>query len=195
MRRAHGPRRRDPSRLLHRPRRKARPGRSFQTLQRQFGRGLRPDGGDPRPLRRARPDGRQGRPQRRGREAARRRFRQPLCHLSQRRRHRPHRLRFRDRRRRLSRRQPQVDPEGRAEGIRARLSVRLARRAVAHEARLARADLLQARARLRFVLAALPGPEPLLHSGSADGPGRGLARRRVLVRAEAPAARRRRRAT
>ena len=46
----------------------------------------------------------------------------------------------------------------------------------------------QPRARLRAVLAALAGAQPLLHPGAADGHGRGLDRRRVLGRAEAPPA-------
>ena len=91
-----------------------------------------------------------------------------LCHLPRRRRGRAHRLRLRDRRRRLPRRQPQVDPEERAEGIREGLSLRLAGRSFAHQAGVARADLCAPRARLCVVLAALAGAEPLLHPGAAD---------------------------
>ena len=60
---------------------------------------------------------RQRHPQRRGRDAPRPEFGCALCHLSRRRQGRPHRLRVCHRRRRLPRRQPQVDPQGRAAGI------------------------------------------------------------------------------
>ena len=68
----------------------------------------------------------------------------PYRDLSRRRQDGAGRLRVRDRRRRLSRRQPQVDPAGRAARIREGLPVRLARRAVAHQAGVARTDLRQA---------------------------------------------------
>ena len=72
--------------------------------------------------------------------------------------------------------------------VRAGLSVRLAGRAVAHQAGLAGTDLRQARARLCAVFAAVAGAEPLLHPGAADRYGRGLVGRCLLGGAEAPPA-------
>ena len=69
--------------------------------------------------------------------------------------------------RRLPWREPQVDPEDRAQGIREGLSLRLAGRAVAHQAGVAGAGVRAARARLRAVLVALAGVEPLLHPGAS----------------------------
>ena len=110
--------------------------------------------------------------------------------LSQRRRDRPRRLRLHRRRGRVPRRLAGKSiPQRRSEGVRARLSLRLARRVVAHQARLARADLLQARARLRAMLDALAGAQPLLYSGAADGQRRGLVGRRLLGGVEAPSSR------
>ena len=60
-------------------------------------------------------------------------------------------------------------PKDRAEGVREGLSLRLAGRAVAHQAGVAGAGLRAPRARLRAVLAALAGAEPLLHPGAAVG--------------------------
>ena len=67
--------------------------------------------------------------------------------------------------------------------LRARLSVRLARRARRDAAGLARADLLEPRARLRAVQHALGDAQPLLRAVLARRPGRALERRRVLGRA------------
>jgi 4-hydroxybenzoate 3-monooxygenase len=79
-------------------------------------------------------------------------------------------------------------------GIREGLSLRLAGCALAHQAGVARADLRQARARLRPVLAAFAGAEPLLHPGAADRQGRRLVGRRLLGGTQAPPAGRGRRA-
>ena len=85
-------------------------------------------------------------------------------------------------------------PRGRDHRIREGLPVRLARPAVGHAARLARADLRQQPARLLALLDAQPHAQPLLPAGAADREGRGLVRRGVLAGA-APAPRRQGRAT
>ena len=131
-------------------------------------------------------------PPRGRRAAARHRHAAALSHVSPERRDAARRLRLHHRLRRLPRGEPEVDPEGQHPRVRARVPVRLARRAVAHEAGVAGADLRAARARLRALLAALQHAQPLLHPGAVDGLGRRLVRRAVLRRAPAaPAAGRR----
>ena len=74
-------------------------------------------------------------------------------------------------------------PAGALHDLRARLSVRLARRALGDAAGLARADLFEPRARLRALQHALGDAQPLLRAVRARRPGRALERRRVLGRA------------
>ena len=74
-------------------------------------------------------------------------------------------------------------PAGALHDLRARLPVRLARRAVGDAAGLARAHLCQPRARLRPVQHALGDAQPLLRAVRARRRRRALERRRVLGRA------------
>ncbi len=81
----------------------------------------------------------------------------------------------------------------RADGVRARVSVRLAGTPVRHAAGVGRADLRLARARLRPLQHAEPHAEPLLPPVSARRTRRGVAGRAVLDGAQVPARRARRR--
>ena len=95
-------------------------------------------------------------------------------------------MRLHRRLRRLSRRQPAEHPGRVAAHLRARLPVRLARRAIGDAAGLARADLLEPRARLCPVQHALGDAQPLLRAVRARRQGRELERRRLLGRAACP---------
>jgi p-hydroxybenzoate 3-monooxygenase len=88
--------------------------------------------------------------------------------------------------RRLPRRQPTEHPDRHPPRIREGLSLRLARHPVRDAAGRAGNDLCQFRARLRAVFDAQREPQPLLHPVPPDGHGRGLERRAVLGRVEAP---------
>ena len=184
-RRAHA--RRRPAARRHRAllRRRAPPHRLARPDRRQAGHGLRPDRGDARPdaaARRRRPADASTRPS----DVSLHDFdgaRADACAIAQ--GGAAHELRCDfiagcDGYHGVSR---QSVPAQRAADLRARLSVRLARRALGDAAGLARADLLEPRARLRAVQHALGDAQPLLRAVLARRQGRALERRRVLGRA------------
>ena len=186
-RRAHA--RRRPAARRHRAllRRHAPSHRPGRPHRRQAGDGLRPDRGHARPDAAARGAGAGHDLRSRGREPARHRRRPAERSLQP---------RTAGRARSNATSSPAATATtasaGRASrpsrcALRARLPVRLARRPVGDAAGLARADLLEPRARLRPVQHALGDAQPLLRAVRARRQGRELERRRLLGRAACPA--------
>src|SRR3569623_7788 len=93
-------------------------------------------------------------------------------------------MRLHRRLRRLQRCVASVGAQGSNPDLRARLSVRLARRAVACAAGCRRADLRQSRTRLRFMQHALADTEPLLCAVRTRRKNRAMVRRALLERNE-----------
>jgi p-hydroxybenzoate 3-monooxygenase len=139
----------------------------------QAGRGLRPDGGDPRPLRRAGGSGRPDRVRGRGRGGPRHCDSDApyLTYTVEGRTARRLDLRVHRGLRRLPWRQPTEHPgDRRPPRIREGLSLRLAWHPVRDAARCAGDPVCQFRAGLRAVFDAQRAPQPLLHPVPADRP-------------------------